>query len=95
MQLLLGLFLPPRHCADNFFSRFFYAAPRPLCEKGKTRCFRRGKFQLLFFFGATAPMVLEKIYFSKRTLCMSASFGVQAFTKATAFRLETSLRPRF
>jgi len=57
MAIIVGLFLPPRHCADNFFSRFFYAAPRPLCGKREDAVFSPRQFQLLFFWrnGALVP----------------------------------------
>jgi 4-amino-4-deoxy-L-arabinose transferase-like glycosyltransferase len=87
MAIIVGLvFAAASYCRQLLFPVLLCGSAALVWKKG-----RRGVFaaaiSIIVFFGATAPWCLRNL-FSSGHYAMSASFGVQAFTKATAFHLE-------
>jgi hypothetical protein len=94
MAIIVGLvFAAASYCRQLLFPILLCGSAALVLKKG-----RRGVFaaaiSIIVFFSATAPWCLRNL-FSSGHYAMSASFGVQAFTKATAFHLEDSGGGRF
>jgi hypothetical protein len=87
MAIIVGLvFAAASYCRQLLFPILLCGCAALILKKGK-RGIITGFISILVFFGATAPWCLRNL-FSSGHYAMSASFGVQAFTKATAFHLE-------
>jgi hypothetical protein len=86
------LFALAAYCRPLSFPLLFCGCAALVLKKRKPGL-RAAIVALLVFFGATAPWCLRN-FTATGHYAMSASFGIQAFTKATAFRLENP-RGRF
>jgi len=79
-------FAAASYCRGLLLPLLFCGCMALVLKKGKPGI-RAAVLSLLVFFGATAPWCARNFFLGGH-YAMSAGFGVQAFTKATAFHLE-------
>jgi len=80
------LFAAASYCRELLFPILLFGCTALVWKKGR-RGFFAGLLSIVVFLGATAPWCLRNLI-SSGHYAMSASFGVQAFTKVTTFHLE-------
>jgi Dolichyl-phosphate-mannose-protein mannosyltransferase len=80
------LFAAASYCRQLLFPVLLCGCAALVWKKGKGGILA-ASVSMIVFFGATAPWCLRNLFLNGH-YAMSASFGVQAFTKATAFHLE-------
>ncbi|MGB7566965.1 MAG: phospholipid carrier-dependent glycosyltransferase [Chitinivibrionales bacterium] len=80
------LFAAASYCRELLFPILLFGCAALAWKKGRRGIFA-GLLSIVVFFGATAPWSVRNLFLSEH-YSMSASFGVQAFTKVMTFHLE-------